>query len=157
MLDSNYLIINRKAQRFSTMRIAGRTALFLDSSGKVLDYGVISLRESIYAVLFCEKVRNITFVIDKGKAADVVTILWCEEEAFREGLEVLKKVTGLHFSPQNKKLNRYAEAVAEKLSMGVKLRITDEVRAADMVKCPECGMLNPEGSMYCLDCGAEIA
>ena len=144
MLDSNYLIINRKAQRFSTMRIAGRTALFLDSSGKVLDYGVISLRESIYAVLFCEEVRNITFVIDKGKAADVVTILWCEEKAFREGMEVLK-------------LNRYAEAVAEKLSMGVKLRITDEVRAADMVKCPECGMLNPEGSMYCLDCGAEIA
>ena len=121
MLDSNYLIINRRAQRFSTMRIAGRTAVFLDGSGNVLDYGVLSLRESIYAVLFCEEVRNITIVIDKGNAADVV------------------------------------EAVAEKLSMGVKLRITDEVRAADMVKCPECGMLNPEGSMYCLDCGAEIA
>ncbi|MBQ6388445.1 MAG: zinc-ribbon domain-containing protein [Mogibacterium sp.] len=25
-----------------------------------------------------------------------------------------------------------------------------------MVKCPECGMLNPAGSEYCLDCGAEI-
>lgn len=156
MLDSNYLIINRRAQRFSTMRIAGRTAVFLDGSGNVLDYGVLSLRESIYAVLFCEEVRNITIVIDKGNAADVVTILWCEEKAFREGMEVLKKVTGMHFSPQNKKLNRYAEAVAEKLSMGVKLRITDEVRETDMIKCPECGTLNPPGSIYCLDCGAEI-
>ena len=48
------------------------------------------------------------------------------------------------------------KAVAEKLALGIKLRITDAVNDADMVKCPECGMLNPQGSMYCLDCGAEI-
>ena len=103
MIDSDYYIINRKPQRFREMRIAGRTAIFLNSDGKVLDYGV-----------------------------------------------------PVRFSPQNKKLNRYAEAVAEKLSLGIKLRITDAVNDADMIKCPECGMLNPSGSMYCLDCGAEI-
>ena len=57
---------------------------------------------------------------------------------------------------QNRKINRYAEAVAEKLALGVKLRITDAADSANMVKCPECGILNPPGSIYCLDCGADI-
>ena len=156
MLDSNYLIINRKAQKFHEMRIAGRTAVFLDSGGKVLDYGVIGLGPAIYAALYCDEVCNVTLVIDRIGKADVVTILWCTEDGYRHGIEQLRSVLHIHFSPQNRKLNRYAEAVAEKLAQGVKLRITDEVRAADMVKCPDCGMLNPSGSVYCLDCGAEI-
>ncbi len=156
MLDSNYLIINRKAQKFKEMRIAGRAAVFMDSGGKVLDYGVISLGPAIYAVLHCDEVCNVTLVIDRGGQADVVTLLWCTDDGYRQGLEQLRSALHIHFSPQNIKLNRYAEAVAEKLALGVKLRITDEVRAADMVKCPDCGMLNPAGSVYCLDCGAEI-
>ena len=156
MLAGNYLIINRRPQKFSEMRIAGRTAVFLDKEGKVLDYGVISLNSDVYAALYCDEVRNITLVTDKGADSDVLTILWCTEDGYRKGLEQLKGVLHMHFSAQNKKLNRYAEAVAEKLALGVKLRITDEVRETDMIKCPECGTLNPPGSIYCLDCGAEI-
>ena len=156
MLDSNYLIINRHPQRFSEMRIAGKAAVFTGSDGKVLDFGVLALGSSVYAALYCDEVRNITFVTDKAGVQNVVTTLWLTEEDYDRALSSFKDVLSMHFSPQNKKLNRYAEAVAEKLSLGVKLRITDAGNAKDMVECPECGMLNPAGSQYCLDCGAEI-
>lgn len=156
MLESNYLIINRHAQKFASMRLAGRAAVFTDADGRVLDYGVLALTDNVYAALYCDEVRNITFVIDKGSHQDVVTLLWLTEEDYMSALESFKGILKMHFSPQNKKLNRYAEAVAEKLSLGVKLRITDAVRANDMVECPECGMLNPAGSEYCMDCGAEL-
>ena len=156
MIDSNYYIINRKAQRFSEMRIAGRTAVFMSSDGKVLDYGVLQLGQGVYADLYCDEARNVTFVTCRPGGADVITVLWRTDGEYFRGIEELRKAVAVRFSPQNKKLNRYAEAVAEKLSLGIKLRITDAVNDADMVKCPECGMLNPSGSMYCLDCGAEI-
>ena len=156
MLEHNYLIINRHPQTFAGMRIAGKAAVFTDEEGKVLDYGVLILDSSVYAALYCDEVRNITLVTDKSGVQNVVTILWYTEDGYRQGFEALRSVLPMHFSPQNKKLNRYAEAVAEKLALGVKLRITDAVRASDMVECPECGMLNPAGSQYCLDCGAEI-
>lgn len=157
MLNSNYFIINRHPQKFAEMRIAGTTAVFTNSEGKILDYGVLALGSSIYAVLYCDDVRNVTFVTDRNGRQDVITLLWLRQEDYDRCLETLRSVIGIHFSPQNTKLNRYAEAVAEKLSLGVKLRITDAVRASDMVECPECGMLNPAGSQYCLDCGAEIS
>lgn len=156
MLSSNYLIINRKPQRFLNMRIAGKAAVFTDADGKVLDYGVVALNSSVYAALYCDEVRNISFVVDKGSRQDVITTLWLTEEDYRSALDAFRGVLSLHFSPQNTKLNRYAEAVAEKLGLGVKLRVTDAVRASDMTECPECGMLNPAGSEYCLDCGAEL-
>lgn len=156
MLDSNYFIINRHPQRFVEMRIAGRTAVFIDADGKVLDYGVLRLDGSVYAALFCDEVQNVTLVIDRKTRQDVVTILWTTDDGYRRGLEALKAVLPVHFSPQNRKLNRYAESVAEKLALGVELRITDAVSAEDMIECPECGILNPKGSPYCMDCGAEL-
>ena len=65
MLDSNYLIINRHARRFSEMKIAGHTAVFIGSDGKVLDFGALQLGDNVYAALLCEDVRNITFIIDR--------------------------------------------------------------------------------------------
>lgn len=156
MLDSNYLIINRKPQRFSQLKIAGKTAVFFDADGKPLDYGVISLDDSVYAVLYCEEVCNITLVTDKAGIRNVVTILWETEEGYHEGYKKLNGAMKRHFSAQNKKLNRYAEAIVEKLELGIQLKVTDAVDEAQMVVCPECGMLNPAGSEYCLDCGAEI-
>ena len=156
MLDSNYFIINRHPQRFAEMRIAGQTAVFIDADGKVLDYGVLRLDSSVYAALFCDEVQNVTLVVDRKTRQDVVTILWSTDDGYRQGLEALKDVLHVHFSPQNKKLNRYAESVAEKLALGVELRITDAVSAGDMIECPECGILNPKGSQYCMDCGAEL-
>lgn len=138
------------------MRLAGRTAVFLDENGKPVSYGVIPLDGSIYAALCCDEVFNITLVTDRNGVNDVVTILWEKEEDYRKGLEMIGRTLGRHISPQNKKINRYAEAVAEKLKLGIRLRITDAVDESEMAVCPECGMLNPPGSVYCLECGAEI-
>lgn len=156
MLDSNYMIINRHAVRFSEMRIAGHTAVFFGSDGKAIDYGVLQLGASVYAALCCDEARNLTFVTDKGSIQEVVTLLWMNDDDYERARDALGKAAGMSFSTQNMKINRYAEAVAEKLALGVKLRITDAADSSDMVKCPECGILNPAGSEYCLDCGAEL-
>lgn len=156
MLDSNYLIMDRKPQRFSTMRIAGKTVIFLDSDGKPLNYGVFSLDESIYAALYCDEVRNVTLVRDKDGVQTVITMLWLTEEGYRDGIKTLEAVLEMRFSEQNTRINRYAEAIAEKLALGVRLRVADAVDESEMAVCPECGTLNPPGSMYCMDCGAEM-
>jgi hypothetical protein len=156
MLSSNYLIINRRPQKFERIRIAGRAAVFIDAEGKVLDNGVLALDDSVYAVLYCDEVRNITIVTDRGGRRDVFTILWYSEESYRNDSELMRKAYSGRFSRQNLKLNRYAESIAEKLDNGVRLRVTDAVDESGMKVCPECGMMNPVESGYCLECGAEI-
>lgn len=156
MLDSNYLIINRKPQKFIDMKIAGTVAVFVGSDGRPLDNGAVRLGDALYAALYCDDVRNITLVTDNSGINDVITILWHTEDGYRSGADALKKAAGKRFSRQNMKINRYAEAVAEKLRIGVRLRVTDAVDESGMVHCPECGALNPAGSIYCLDCGADI-
>ena len=156
MLDSNYFIINRHAQKFSEMRLTPNAAIFLGEDGRPLDFGVLPLRDSLYAALYCDEVRNVTLITDKAGAHNVVTILWYTDDGYSAGLEAMRKACGMKFHRQNKKLNRYAESIAEKLDEGVRLRVTDEVDKSDMITCPECGMLNPKGSTYCLDCGAEL-
>ena len=98
MLDSNYLIINRHPQRFSEMRIAGKAAVFTGSDGKVLDFGVLALGSSVYAALYCDEVRNITFVTDKAGVQNVVTILWLTDEDYDHALSSFKDVLKMHFS-----------------------------------------------------------
>ena len=70
---------------------------------------------------------------------DVVTILWYTDEGYRAGLDALREASGKTFYRQNKKLNRYAESIAEKLDIGVRIRVTDEVDESEMIVCPECG------------------
>jgi hypothetical protein len=156
MLDSNYFIVNKHAQKFSDMRLTPLAAIFLDENGKPVDFGVLALADSLYAVVYCDEVRNITFITDRGGIHDVVTVLWYTDEGYREGFDALKAACGKTFYKQNKKLNRYAESIAEKLDIGVRIRVTDEVDESEMIVCPECGMLNPKGSPFCYDCGAEL-
>ena len=156
MLASNYLIINKKPQKFKEMRIAGRTAVFIAENGRPLDFGVLALDDSIYTMMSCEQVNLMMMVIDRQGSRTVEGIFWQTAEGFEQGADAIKKASGLKISKQDLKINSYAWSIAKKLDEGVRVKVTDAVDASDMVVCPECGMLNPKGSPYCLDCGADI-
>lgn len=156
MVNTNYLIINRKAQEFKEIKMADKTAIFLDASGNAINHGTIELNETVYAALYCDDVFNVTLVLDNGAKQDVVTILWSTETGYTDGKKMLEKCLDTRLSRQNIKLNRYAEDIADKLSNGVKLLVVDAPIESDMVKCPECGMMSPKGTPYCMDCGAEL-
>ena len=156
MLESNYHIINRKPFRFSELKVKDSSAVFVCEDGTVETNGVLLLDNCIYAALYCDDVCNITLVSDREGVQTVDTILWTTKEAYLEEKKLLEEAVSVELSRQNKKLNRYAEEIAAKLAIGVRLRVTDVPEENAMVKCPDCGMLSPKGTPYCMDCGAEL-
>ena len=154
MIDKNYIIINREAKIFSNANCIENEIKFADEMGTAIHS--ILIDGTLYAGLFCDEVCNITFIVNNSTSQDVVTLLWhdsCEYEKFKSKLQDEYE---LELSKQNIKINRYAESIAEKLTNGVKLRVTDAADNRDMVECPECGMMNTKGSPYCMDCGADL-
>lgn len=156
MITNNYLIINKKPQKFAGMRIAGRAAVFTDADGKPVDFGVLALDDSIYTMLVCNEFRLAMLVIDRHGERRVEGIFWLTDEDYEACVARLAKAAGLRPSVQDTKINSYAWSIAAKLDQGVKIRVTDAVDDSDMTVCPECGMLNPKGTEYCLECGAEL-
>lgn len=156
MLESNYLILNKKPGPFARMMIAGKTAVFLGDDGKPVDYGVLPLDDSVYTILVCRQVRLVMLVSDRHEKHSVYGIIWKDDADYEEGIEAIKNASGIRLSRQDLKISSYAWSIAEKLDDGVRIKVTDVIDESDMSVCPECGMLNPKGSMYCLDCGAEL-
>jgi len=156
MVKSNYLIINKRPQTFSSVKYSGKAAVFTDADGRPLDYGVLIMDSSIYSILVCSEFRLAVLVIDRQGERTVEDIFWTDDEDFEAGVKAISKASGIKPSKQDTKVNSYAWSIAEKLDAGVQLRVTDAVDESEMLVCPECGMLNPKGSEYCLDCGAEL-
>lgn len=156
MIANNYLIINKKPQKFAAMRIAGRAAVFTDDDGKPVDFGVLALDESIYAMLVCSEFRLVMLVIDRHGERKVEGIFWLTDEEHEACVRGISEAAGLRPSVQDTKINSYAWSIAAKLDQGVRIRVTDAIDDSDMAVCPECGMFNPKGTEYCLDCGAEL-
>lgn len=156
MITSNYLIINKKPQKFGTMRIAGRVAVFMDADGRPLDFGALALDESIYTMLVCRAFRLAMLVIDRHGERTVQGIFWLNDEDYEGGVSALADAAGVRPSVQDTKINSYAWSIADKLDQGICVKVTDAVDESTMTVCPECGMLNPKGSEYCLDCGADL-
>ena len=153
MLNSNYLIINRKPQPFAEIEMDVETMMFLDESGNIID--VLVLDDTVFAALYCDEVRNVTVVVYSDEIR-VVTILWTSDSEYETGRKQIADNLSVPLSGQNKKLNRYGEELAKKLADGVKLQVIDAVDNSAMVKCPDCGMMSPKGTPFCLDCGAEL-
>jgi len=156
MISSNYLIINKRPQKFDSMRIAGRTAVFTDANGRPVDFGVLALDDSIYAMLICREFRIAMLVIDRHGERKVEGLLWRSDADYEECIAGIADAAGLRPSVQDTKINSYAWSVAAKLDQGVRIRVTDAVDGSAMISCPECGMMNPKGTEYCLECGAEL-
>lgn len=156
MITSNYLIINKKPQKFTGMRIVGRAAVFLDAGGKPVDFGVLALDDSIYTMLVCNTFRLVMLVIDRHGERRVEGIFWLTDEDFEACVSGISEAAGIRPSVQDTKISSYAWSIAAKLDQGVRIRVTDAVDDSDMTVCPECGMLNPKGAEYCLECGAEL-
>lgn len=156
MLGSNYLIINKKPEKFARMMLAGKTAVFLGDNGKPVDYGVLPLDDSVYAILVCSDVRLVMLVTERRENSSVYGIAWKDDADYEAGVEAIKSASGIKLSKQDLKISSYAWSIAEKLGAGVRIKVTDAIDESEMEVCPECGMLNPKGSTYCLDCGAEL-
>ena len=156
MLRNNYLIINKKARAFSGLKIAGRTAVFLDGEGRPIDYGVLPLDGSVYAMMSCPEVKLLMLVTDRQGSHDVIGVFWKDESGYGSECPRLGSVAGMKIYRQDFKINSYAWSIAEKLDTGVRIRVTDAVDESDMTECPECGMMNPKGTPYCLECGTEL-
>lgn len=156
MIASNYLIINKRPQKFSSMRIAGKAAVFTDDAGRPVDFGVLALDGSIYTMLVCEAFRLIMLVIDRHGERRVEGIFWKNGGDYEECVAGIAEAADLRPSNQDTKINSYAWSIAEKLDQGVRVKVTDAVDESEMAVCPECGMLNPKGTEYCLDCGADL-
>ena len=156
MIISNYLIINKRPQKFASMRIAGKAAVFTDEKGRPVDFGVLALDDSIYTMLVCSEFRLTMLVIDRHGERRVEGIFWLTDEDYEECVRGFAEIAGLRPSVQDTKINSYAWSIAKKLDQGVRVKVTDAVDESEMTVCPECGMLNPKGTEYCLDCGAEL-
>ena len=138
------------------MKVAGKTAVFLNEEGKPLDFGVVPLDSSVYTILACEEVNMAVLVTDRQGSRNVIAIIWQARGDFSTGCEAIASASAKRISRQDMKLNSYAWSIAEKLDDGVRVKVTDAVDASEMDVCPECGMLNPKNSQYCLECGAEL-
>lgn len=157
MTKSNFLLINRNPQVFEKVLVGQKGIILQDKDGKVLDNGILVLNDTVRAVLYCDEVRNITFLVTKPGAYGIETLIFAQEDLYQEVLKEIKKgFPKLEISPQNKKLNRYAERLMEKLRDGQEVRIVDAVRESEMVICPECGVQCAPGTPYCMECGAEL-
>ena len=156
MLRNNYFIINKKARVFSGIKIAGRTAVFLDGEGRPADFGVLPLADSVYALLSCDEVKLLMMVTDRQGVHDVIAVLWKDRPDYESECPRLGKAAGVKIYRRDLKINSYAWSIAEKLDEGVRLRVTEAVDESDMTECPECGMMNPKGTPYCLECGCEL-
>lgn len=155
MLTNNYLIINKKARVFSDIRIAGRTAVFLDREGRPVDFGVLPL-DSVYAMMSCEEVSLLMMVTDRQNVHDVIAVFWKDGSEYAEECRRFGRVADRKIFRQDLKINSYAWSIAGKLDEGVRIKVTDAVDESDMAECPECGMMNPKGTPYCLECGCEL-
>ena len=153
----NFLLINRKPQRFQEVLLGQKGLILRNQDGSVLNHGILVINQYVRACLYCDEVRNLTFLLAKPDDYAIVTLIFAEEEQYEEVRDgIAKAYPALQRSPQNKKLNRYAERLMEKLRTGNEIRIVDEVRKEDVVICPECGVQCAPGTPYCMECGAEL-
>lgn len=109
MTKSNFLLINRKPQVLEEVIPGEKGLIFLGKDRHILDHGVLVMDSGVRACLYCDDVRNLTFLVDRPGAYGIETLIFAAKEKYEKVRDTIKKdYPKLEMSPQNKKLNRYA-------------------------------------------------
>lgn len=144
----NQCIINKKPQKFEELSV--------EAGSVFIDGKAIVEVEDIYVCFYCEELRNITILI-KNEQVYNVTIIAKEINKFTKFLYNLQqKLTTVRFSQQDKKINGYAAAIAEKLREGIEVGIVDAAADTRVKCCPVCGMECDPSIPYCMECGEPV-
>lgn len=146
--DKNLYIENKNPHRFEKLAI---------ETGKILTDGreVVCGRD-IYACLYCEKLKNITFIV-RGEEVKVSSFIFDDEDGFQMFLTMIRKeLPEILMSEQNRKITGYAFAVAEKLRIGIETTIIASKDEETVSCCPVCGMQCDPNIPYCMECGSEV-
>lgn len=144
----NVYIKNKKPQSFERIEIKDGM-IYIEGREVLLD-------EEIYACLYYDKLKNITFIV-RGTEIYTITFLFEDEKKFSAFLDAIdKEMPNIMVSEQNKKINGYASALVAKLKEGIETEIFDNKEEEDIACCPVCGMQCDPNIPYCMECGASV-
>ena len=144
----NLCIIDKKPQNFTELTFKDEKILI----GEDVEIVV----EEIYACLYFEGLKNITFIVN-GDKPYCATLLLKEIIEYQKILKSLQgKYKNVLYSQQDKKINGYAGAIVDKLREGIETGIVDAAVEVNIKCCPVCGMECDPNIPYCMECGAEV-
>jgi len=142
-------IVNKIPKKFDAIK-ADEKAILIEEAGVKISV------DKIHVCLYCETLKNITIIVCADEIYKASLVLDTKEQ-FENTLKLLKATyKSVDFSEQNKKINGYATALVEKLTVGIELTIVDSSDTVKVPICPECGMQCDPSIPYCMECGASI-
>ena len=142
-------IVNKIPKKFDAIK-ADEKAILIEEAGVKISV------DKIHVCLYCETLKNITIIVCADEIYKASLVLDTKEQ-FENTLKLLKSTyKSVDFSEQNKKINGYATALVEKLTVGIELTIVDSSDTVKVPICPECGMQCDPSIPYCMECGASI-
>lgn len=152
----NIFIIDKKPLFFSTLKIKDNVFSLQSEAGETLSGSQFPLTSDIYACLYCDKLKNIIFIL-RQPTPYTASLIFAEESSYENALKLLKEAApALLYSPQNEKINGYAAGITEKLSEGIEIKIIDAQKEDSIIYCPNCGTQCDPGIPYCMECGSSI-
>lgn len=151
----NLIIKDKKATTFHEIELTDEMLMALDEQGVALAEGTI-VAEEAHACMYCEILRNITWIL-VGEEIEKITMVFEKEEEFSQALKAIRETyKSLEISEQNKKINGYATALVEKMKAGIELHIVESSDEVKVPICPVCGMQCDPDIPYCMECGASV-
>lgn len=152
----NIFIIDKKPQFFRNLQIRDNVFSLKSEDDKLLSGSQFPLGNNIYACLYCDKLKNIIFIL-KEPTPYTASVIFAEKNEYKKALKLLKDTApALLFSPQNEKINGYATGITEKLTEGIEIKIIDAQKEDSIIYCPNCGTQCDPSIPYCMECGSSL-
>lgn len=159
MINSKIFYVREKLAYEATSVTVNPRLMLLKNENSPVDHGVIKMSDdSVYAILFCDELKNIS-VITASSSSKVLSLIFAEESDYEAALKDIKNnCPNIRLSKQNIKINSYANSISEKLRDGIEISIADAQDEDDVIICPVCGVANDKNSPipFCMECGASL-